>query len=84
MVTALQAEAYRVTQEKKYLDRDAKEVLAYLKALQQPSGLFFHAADSPYYWGRGNGWFAVGMAELLSILPTTIPIVRRSSPATRK
>jgi len=62
-----------VTQDKKYLDRDAKEVLAYLKALQQPNGLFFHAADSPYYWGRGNGWFAVGMAELLSIMPADHP-----------
>jgi len=73
MVTALQAEAYRVTQDKKYLDRDAKEVVAYLKALQQPNGLFFHAADSPYCWGRGNGWVAVGMAEILSILPADHP-----------
>jgi len=73
MVTALQAEAYRVTQDKVYMDRDAKEVVAYLKALQQPNGLFFHAADSPYCWGRGNGWFAAGMAELLSIMPEDHP-----------
>ncbi len=73
MVTGLQAEAYRVTKDKTYLDRDAKEVVAYLKALQQPNGLFFHATDSPYCWGRGNGWFAVGMAEILSILPADHP-----------
>jgi len=73
MITALQSEAFRVTKDKVYLDRAAKEVAAYLKSMQQPSGLFFHAADSPYCWGRGNGWFAVGMAELLSVLPADHP-----------
>jgi rhamnogalacturonyl hydrolase YesR len=73
MVTALQAQAYRVTKDKVYLDRDATEVVAYLKALQQPNGLFFHAADSPYCWGRGNGWFAAGLAEILSIMPADHP-----------
>jgi rhamnogalacturonyl hydrolase YesR len=73
MITALQAQAYRVTGDRIYLDRAAREVVAYLKALQQPNGLFFHAADSPYCWGRGNGWFAAGMAEILSILPGDHP-----------
>ena len=37
--------------------------------LQQPNGLFFHTPTSPRHWGRGNGWFAAGMAELLRTLP---------------
>lgn len=73
MVPALQSQAYRVTGNKVYMDRSALEVVAYLKALQQPNGLFFHAADSPYCWGRGNGWFAAGMAEMLSIMPADHP-----------
>ena len=28
-----------------------------------------HAPDVPFYWARGNGWVAAGMAELLSSLP---------------
>jgi rhamnogalacturonyl hydrolase YesR len=46
---------------------------AYLDRLQQPNGLFFHAPDSPYYWGRGNGWVAAGMTELLRSLPRNHP-----------
>ncbi|MCU1321466.1 MAG: glycosyl hydrolase family 88 [Acidobacteriaceae bacterium] len=69
MLTILQLEAYRATGDKKYLDRDAKEMVAYLDKLQQPNGLFFHAPDVKYYWGRGDGWVAAGMAEVLSELP---------------
>ena len=45
----------------------------YLDRLQQPTGLFFHAPDAPYYWARGNGWMAAGMAELLRALPADNP-----------
>jgi unsaturated rhamnogalacturonyl hydrolase len=69
MLTILQLEAYRATGDKKYLDRDAKEMVSYLAKLQQPNGLFFHAPDVPYYWGRGDGWVAAGMAEMLRELP---------------
>jgi unsaturated rhamnogalacturonyl hydrolase len=73
MITAVQVQAYRATGDKKYLDRAALAAAAYLAKLQQPNGLFFHAPDSPYYWGRGNGWFAAGMAELLRDLPKNHP-----------
>jgi rhamnogalacturonyl hydrolase YesR len=69
MITALQLQAYRVTGDAKYLERTAREMVAYLQKLQQPNGLFFHAPDVKYYWGRGDGWVAVGMAELLRELP---------------
>jgi unsaturated rhamnogalacturonyl hydrolase len=73
MLTMLQLEAYRATGDRKYLDRDAKEMVAYLDALQQPNGLFFHAQDVKYFWGRGDGWVAAGMAEMLSSLPEDHP-----------
>ncbi len=77
MLTILQLEAYRATGDKKYLDRDAVEMVAYLDKLQQPNGLFYHAPDVPFYWGRGDGWVAVGMAEMLRDLPQDHPQRKR-------
>ncbi|WP_080902636.1 glycoside hydrolase family 105 protein [Parabacteroides sp. Marseille-P3160] len=69
MITIVQALAYQVTGDLKYIERAAKEMVLYLDELQKPNGLFYHAPDVPYYWGRGNGWMAVGMTELLRYLP---------------
>lgn len=74
MVTAVQVQAYRATGDKKYLERAAKTMVAYLDKLQQPNGLFFHAPDAQFYWGRGNGWQAAGMSELLISLPKNHPL----------
>lgn len=73
MIPAVQAQAYRATGEIKYLDRAALAMTAYLDRLQQTNGLFFHGTNSPFYWGRGNGWMAAGMAELLRSLPQDHP-----------
>jgi unsaturated rhamnogalacturonyl hydrolase len=73
MLNMLQLEAYRATGDRTYLDRDAKEMVAYLDKLQQPNGLFYHAPDVPFFWGRGDGWFAAGMAEILRDLPANHP-----------
>jgi len=73
MIGSLQVEAYRITGNVIYIERAAKELEAYLKKLQQPNGLFFHGPDAPFHWGRGNGWVAVGLAELLSVLPKESP-----------
>lgn len=73
MLTMLQLEAYRATGDRKYLDRDAHEMVAYLDRLQQPNGLFYHAPDVKYFWGRGDGWVAAGMAEMLRSLPADHP-----------
>ncbi|SRR5579862_421959 len=73
MISLLQAQAYRATGDKKYLDRAALLVATYLDKLQQPNGLVFHAEDSPFVWGRGCGWFAAGMTELLGELPKNHP-----------
>jgi len=73
MITMLQVQAYRATHNKIYLDRAALEMAAYLDKLQQPNGLFYHGPEFPFFWGRGNGWVAGGMAELLSDLPAGHP-----------
>lgn len=69
MITALQTQAYKATLNPKYIDRTAREMILYLDSLQTPNGLFYHADDVHFYWGRGDGWLAAGMAELLNILP---------------
>ncbi len=73
MLTILQLEAWRATGGRKYLDRDADEMAAYLDKLQQPNGLFYHAPDVPFFWGRGDGWVAAGMTEMLRDLPADHP-----------
>ena len=73
MVTIAQVQAYRATGDAKYLDHAALEMSVYLDNLQQPNGLFYHAPDAPFFWGRGNGWVAAGMAELLRSLPQSHP-----------
>lgn len=73
MITLLEVQAFRATGDGKYLDRAALEMTAYLDKLQQPNGLFFHAPDVAFFWGRGDGWMAAGMTELLRSLPENHP-----------
>jgi rhamnogalacturonyl hydrolase YesR len=73
MIGALQAEAFRRTGATRFLDRAALTAEAYLARLQQPSGLFHHGPEAPFFWGRGNGWVAAGLAEILSVLPGDHP-----------
>jgi rhamnogalacturonyl hydrolase YesR len=73
MITAVQAQAFRATGDRKYIDRAAKEMVVYLDSLQRDNGLFYHAPDVPFFWGRGDGWMAAGTAELLRSLPLDNP-----------
>ena len=73
MIGCLQVQAYRATGDNIYLDRVALEIHSYIEKLQQEDGLFFHGPDAPIYWGRGNGWVAAGLAEVISVLPETNP-----------
>ena len=77
MITVLQGQAYRLTKDRKYVDRAAKEMCLYLDRIQlkdgKSAGLFYHAPDVPYVWGRGNGWMAAGMPLLLELLPGDSP-----------
>lgn len=73
MISNLQVQAYRATRQPGYFNRAANQMAFYLDSLQKPNGLFFHAPDAPFFWGRGNGWMAAGMTELLSSLPKIHP-----------
>ena len=73
MIASLQTQAYRATGNEIYLERAALEVNAYLEKLQQSNGLFHHGENAPFFWGRGNGWVAAGLAELISVLPESNP-----------
>ena len=37
--------------------------------IQTENGLFWHCRSAPYYWGRGNGFAALGLSETLTYLP---------------
>lgn len=69
MISTIQSQAYLASKDKIYIDRAAYQMTVYLDSIQQPNGLFFHAKEAPFFWCRGNGWMAAGMAELLKNLP---------------
>jgi rhamnogalacturonyl hydrolase YesR len=69
MVGSLQVQAYKSTDDNKYLDRAALTLKVYCDSLQKDNGLFFHREDVPFYWGRGNGWAAAALTEVLMVLP---------------
>ena len=70
MIIAIQEQAARVKKDRKYLNRAAHEMCFYLDELQlkdgAAKGLFYHAPDVRYVWGRGCGWMAAGLALVLS------------------
>lgn len=69
MIGILQIEAWKVAGEAVYLERAAKQFDAYLRKLQQGNGLFYHGPEAPFFWGRGNGWVVVALAEMITVLP---------------
>lgn len=73
MISTVQSQAYLASKDKKYIERAAYEMTLYLDSIQRPNGLFYHAGDVPFFWGRGNGWMAAGMTELLKNLPRNNP-----------
>jgi unsaturated rhamnogalacturonyl hydrolase len=73
MIGALQVQAYKATGNVVYVDRAAYEIDAYIKKLQQPNGLFHHGPNAPFFWGRGNGWVAAGLATVITHLYTDSP-----------
>jgi rhamnogalacturonyl hydrolase YesR len=71
MITALQMQAFLATGQSKYMKRAAEGMVLYLDELQEANGLFYHAGNAPFYWARGDGWMAVGMTEVLRLMPRT-------------
>lgn len=69
MINVLQTQAFRVTGDLKYVERAAREMVLYLDTIQNPDGLFYHTPETPFVWGRGDGWMAAGMPMILKYLP---------------
>jgi rhamnogalacturonyl hydrolase YesR len=70
------AQMARLTGERSYFDDAARQVTQYSgRLLNQSTGLYDHAwfenttNDPKFYWGRGDGWALMAMAELLSVMP---------------
>jgi rhamnogalacturonyl hydrolase YesR len=72
-ISVMQILAYHATGKPVYAAQAVKELTAYIDKFQQPDGLFFHGPDAHVYWGRGNGWVAAALAEVLTYLPQTDP-----------
>src|SRR5262245_13779623 len=54
-------------------DVAARLLTAYAARLQREDGLFNHAVDGPAAWGRGNGFAAMGLTEVLTAMPADHP-----------
>ena len=68
---AMLGRAFEMTGEQKYLETMTNFLLD--AGTQQENGLFWHDRSSPYYWGRGNGFAALGFVEALTYLPDAHP-----------
>ena len=68
---AMLGRAFNITGERRYLDIQTRFLLD--ANIQQDDGLFWHSRSTPYYWGRGNGFAALGFAETLTYLPNDHP-----------
>ena len=67
MSGAILGRAFKLTGDAKYTGILADFLLA--GKIQQDHGLFWHCRSAAYYWGRGNGFAAMGLAESLTYLP---------------
>ena len=67
MSGAILGRAFKLTGNAEYTDILAGFLLD--GKIQQPHGLFWHCRSAAYYWGRGNGFAAMGLAESLTYLP---------------
>ena len=67
MGSAILGRAFKLTGNTKYIDMLADFLLS--GKIQQSHGLFWHCRSAAYYWGRGNGFSAMGLAEALTYLP---------------
>ena len=72
-ISVMQMLAFRATGKPAYTANAVKQLTAYIDKFQQPNGLFFHGPDAHVFWGRGNGWAAAALAEVLLNLPPTDP-----------
>ena len=68
---AILGRAHSLTGDVSYMDVQTAFLLN--ANIQNDDGLFKHCRSVPYYWGRGNGFAALGYAETLTHLPEDHP-----------
>jgi rhamnogalacturonyl hydrolase YesR len=73
MASALLSRVGAHSGDERYARVLGRMLVAYAGKLQRPDGLFVHAVDSPYAWGRGNGFALLGLTEALTHLPESWP-----------
>ena len=66
MSSSILGRAFKLTGDTKYADILANFIIS--GKIQQTHGLFWHCRQAAYYWGRGNGFAAMGLAETLTYL----------------
>jgi rhamnogalacturonyl hydrolase YesR len=71
MAGAMLGRAFSITGQERYLDLLVKFLID--TRIQQANGLFWHCRSAPYFWGRGNGFAALGLTETLTYLPESHP-----------
>ncbi len=70
-LSVVQAHAWQATHQARYARRSVRELLLYIRKFQRPDGLFWHGRRAHIEWGRGDGWMASAMTEVLADLPAT-------------
>ena len=71
MAGAMLGRAFSITGQGHYVDLLVKFLID--SRIQQENGLFWHCRSAPYFWGRGNGFAALGLTETLTYLPESHP-----------
>ena len=72
MLGSTMGRSYALTQDRQYLDLLTNFLVE--MGTQQISGLYWHDRETPFYWGRGNGFAVLGLAETLTYLPQSHPL----------
>ena len=72
MLGSTMGRCYALTQDRQYLDLLTNFLVE--MGTQQISGLYWHDRETPFYWGRGNGFAVLGLAETLTYLPQSHPL----------
>ena len=67
MAGSMLSRAFGITGQGRYLDLLVEFLID--SRIQQENGLFWHGRSAPYFWGRGNGFAALGLTETLTYLP---------------
>ena len=73
MSSAILARVGKQADHRDALDAAAQLLVDYAARLQRADGIFIHATDGPFAWGRGNGFAALGLMETLTAMPQNHP-----------